>query len=536
MRQFLSLVLVLGLASAACAGEKSKAAPHSKNSHAPSKCCTGPCLPTTASFDYQLRHLRADDAARQLGEAIAVTGDRRLNASPIVIVAESQSNRLNLTVPAACEDEIGEMIAKIDVEPKQFHVRLKLTQTDEHGKVTTTISPQLITLNGQTATVAVNDADNGTTAIEIEVTEAAAPEAEALAAEGRARVWSTPTAQYRTHLPCPPMSKSPALGNVWYGRFFTEAGKSKAAKSGRRAHESASGQCSRCESAAEQCESCPAECDACPAECDSSAAECDSCPADEEHEAHAGQCESWPDPHQAARGVKPPSILYLGKDILNFNRAFQPADEHRDLDEEIEAALKQAERDERSVRLWPAAPQPMVPPQPSEAPKLVYPLFKNVGGGIGAPVPPASLDEHASQSSATSECTGARCASSDEDATPLPNETIAAASEPDALTTSVYPVADVIYLLSGGSFGTKGVDNVAPAIASCKNLIQRSVRPQSWERNGGQASIEFMDATMSLVIRQTSEGHKQVKEKLKLLRRLAESETVDEEPAAEEPW
>ena len=92
--------------------------------------------------------------------------------------------------------QIGEIISKIDVEPKQFHVRLKLTVTDADGNRTTTISPQLITLNGQSATIAVGDPENGTTAIEVQVTEAATAE-ESHAAAGRARVSSIPSLQFR---------------------------------------------------------------------------------------------------------------------------------------------------------------------------------------------------------------------------------------------------------------------------------------------------------------------------------------------------
>ena len=577
MRQLLSLVLILGLISTACAAEKTKAAPQPKRiSAAPSRICFGCVVPTNASqqtevgkknaiasFVYQLKHVQASDAARQLSEAIVTASSaQQCNASPIVIVAEKPSNCLILTVPAARAAQIGEIISKIDVEPKQFHVRLKLTRTDADGNRTTTISPQLITLNGQSATIAVGDPENGTTAIEVQVTEAATAE-ESHAAAGRARVSSIPSLQFRAHLPCPPMFDDSA--NVRYSNpcdgdscaagavtgcpmerlralhkvqstkptveWSVKASPKEEATEALPSHRCAA------DSAADECDGC----DACPAGCESCPGECDKCPAYEEDDEQASQCESCPDPHQAARELKAPATLYLGKDLLNFNKAFQQADSHPNLDEEIDAALKQAERmrnwSARPLQVSPppsmAPPRAILPPQPNETPKLVYPIFKNIGDGIGVPIPPSTADDHASRLCPESECPGVECTSAEDDALPLRQKVdvaVTSSNEPE-LITMFYHVADIVYLMSGTSFGEKGVKDVSPAIASCKNLILHSVSPMSWECNGGKGTINYFEPDMSFIILQTPEVHAQIRERLKLLRRLADPTPVVWPPA-----
>lgn len=66
----------------------------------------------------------------------------------------------------------------------------------------------------------------------------------------------------------------------------------------------------------------------------------------------------------------------------------------------------------------------------------------------------------------------------------------------------------------GGPFGPP--DRAAELI----DLIQRVVRPESWEVNGGRGVIRYWPPGQALVVRQTEEVHERVRELLQQLRRL----------------
>ena len=80
----------------------------------------------------------------------------------------------------------------------------------------------------------------------------------------------------------------------------------------------------------------------------------------------------------------------------------------------------------------------------------------------------------------------------------------------DSLHNRVYPVPD---LLASVKNGTAVVD-----FDSLVRKIRKSVHPESWEARGGNASVEKFESKLSLVIRQSSEGHKQIAALLKELR------------------
>jgi hypothetical protein len=77
----------------------------------------------------------------------------------------------------------------------------------------------------------------------------------------------------------------------------------------------------------------------------------------------------------------------------------------------------------------------------------------------------------------------------------------------NTLSTRVYPVSDLV--AAANPFNTPFMSmlqmrqNAATLIA----LIQTTVEPSSWQANGGPGTIFFNEATMSLVVRQTTEFH-----------------------------
>jgi hypothetical protein len=77
----------------------------------------------------------------------------------------------------------------------------------------------------------------------------------------------------------------------------------------------------------------------------------------------------------------------------------------------------------------------------------------------------------------------------------------------NTLSVRVYPVSDIV--AATNPFNTplmsqlQMYQNAATLIA----LIKTTVEPSSWQDNGGPGTISFNPATMSLVIRQTSEFH-----------------------------
>jgi hypothetical protein len=95
------------------------------------------------------------------------------------------------------------------------------------------------------------------------------------------------------------------------------------------------------------------------------------------------------------------------------------------------------------------------------------------------------------------------------------NETIQIISEAKAkemMTTRTYYVGN---LLAGGMFNDAGIRfnplldqiQVAQNIKNIVALIEGTIDPQSWQSNGGPATITFHGPTMSLVIRQSAEVH-----------------------------
>ncbi len=80
--------------------------------------------------------------------------------------------------------------------------------------------------------------------------------------------------------------------------------------------------------------------------------------------------------------------------------------------------------------------------------------------------------------------------------------TVDVAETPDRLSTRVYPVGDLVNEVYDPLVG----------------VIAASVQPSSWNRVGGNASIEPMATCKSLVIAQTLSGHENVLELLRALR------------------
>lgn len=77
----------------------------------------------------------------------------------------------------------------------------------------------------------------------------------------------------------------------------------------------------------------------------------------------------------------------------------------------------------------------------------------------------------------------------------------------EQMTARAYYVGDLMfvagYILTPGLSQLQMAQNVAQLI----DLIQRTIDPSSWQVNGGNGSITFYPATMSLVIKQSAEMH-----------------------------
>ncbi|QDT24943.1 hypothetical protein Enr10x_02370 [Gimesia panareensis] len=91
-------------------------------------------------------------------------------------------------------------------------------------------------------------------------------------------------------------------------------------------------------------------------------------------------------------------------------------------------------------------------------------------------------------------------------------------------TTRTYPVADLVVPIPMAGPVPAGeklpiLSASAVNFESLIEIIESSAQPRSWERIGGTSSIRSYDPTLSLVIRQSSEGHQAVEELLTQLRR-----------------
>ncbi|QDT52182.1 outer membrane porin HofQ [Caulifigura coniformis] len=63
---------------------------------------------------------------------------------------------------------------------------------------------------------------------------------------------------------------------------------------------------------------------------------------------------------------------------------------------------------------------------------------------------------------------------------------------------------------------------------SLTNLLTDVIDPQSWSENGGQATVNSHESTLSLVIRQTQRGHEEIADLLDQLRRLQDLQVTIE--------
>ncbi|MCH7988001.1 MAG: hypothetical protein IID46_02495 [Planctomycetes bacterium] len=86
------------------------------------------------------------------------------------------------------------------------------------------------------------------------------------------------------------------------------------------------------------------------------------------------------------------------------------------------------------------------------------------------------------------------------------------------MTTVNYPVGNLLAVPSP--------DHAAISFDTLINLITSLVEPNSWSERGGQGVITQFDTTLSLVIRQTDQGHAKIK---KLLDSLREAKQNDSE-------
>ena len=72
------------------------------------------------------------------------------------------------------------------------------------------------------------------------------------------------------------------------------------------------------------------------------------------------------------------------------------------------------------------------------------------------------------------------------------------------------PVDEKAQMLAGGGANAQAIQLI--------DLIQTTIAPESWQRNGGQGSISYFDLLKVLVVRQTGEVHHQLGGTLQQLR------------------
>lgn len=90
------------------------------------------------------------------------------------------------------------------------------------------------------------------------------------------------------------------------------------------------------------------------------------------------------------------------------------------------------------------------------------------------------------------------------------------------LVTKVYAVADLVVPLPKPTKANELQTDAKPKYASqvLIDLISTTIAPRDWEQVGGVGSMQFNEATLSLVIRTTSNVHQEIADLLSQLRRL----------------
>ncbi len=81
----------------------------------------------------------------------------------------------------------------------------------------------------------------------------------------------------------------------------------------------------------------------------------------------------------------------------------------------------------------------------------------------------------------------------------------------ETMITRTYNIGDLVDTggLDAIRFGNPGISTVqiVQNVNAVIDLIQTSVDPDSWKKNGGQGTIAFSPATMSLIVRNSAEVH-----------------------------
>jgi beta-lactamase regulating signal transducer with metallopeptidase domain/type II secretory pathway component GspD/PulD (secretin) len=103
------------------------------------------------------------------------------------------------------------------------------------------------------------------------------------------------------------------------------------------------------------------------------------------------------------------------------------------------------------------------------------------------------------------------------------------------LVEKIYPVADLVIPIPSGPIKVSAsgslVKRDAPAVTkpdfdSLIELITTTIRPDSWDRVGGQGKISTATSSYSLIIRQEEQVHIQIADVLQQLRRLQDVQVV----------
>jgi hypothetical protein len=98
----------------------------------------------------------------------------------------------------------------------------------------------------------------------------------------------------------------------------------------------------------------------------------------------------------------------------------------------------------------------------------------------------------------------------------------------DRLVTINYPVADLVVSTQADA-GLNPNNRIKDSdIVGLQKLIERTVRPDSWNGGGSEARISPFITTLSLVIRQTQSAHDEIAELLGQIRRALDVQIVVE--------
>jgi type II secretory pathway component GspD/PulD (secretin) len=137
--------------------------------------------PGVTSFIHRAKHVSVKELAHSLGrkfamnQVINVSRQKNKTNALLVIIPEEKTGQLIITTSSRNVDEIKRLISEIDRKPKQFLIDAIIRTTGSDGKKTV-VRPQIITLEGQSATIQIGNTDGSSIELQINVRELTQPQ------------------------------------------------------------------------------------------------------------------------------------------------------------------------------------------------------------------------------------------------------------------------------------------------------------------------------------------------------------------------